>query len=220
MIIINFKICKQSFGENGVNLAKICKKVADETGVRIVAAVPALMATEILKTGVEVFLQNYDEYQDGKHSGSVSPAMAKELGIKGSLLNHSERPKKKGTIFKTIKAAPQGFETILCVKSIGQIEKWAYKSGANYIAYEPKYLIASKTKSVSTEQPEAIRRAAVTSGKIPLLAGAGVKCKKDVEVALEMGAKGVLVASDVVCAKDPVKELMEMAMGFKNLKLV
>lgn len=216
MIIINFKIYKQSFGENGVNLAKICKKVADETGVRIVAAVPALMATKMLETGVEVFLQDYDMYTEGKYSGSISPVQALKLGIKGSLLNHSEKPKKKGTIFKTIKAAPDGFETVLCVKSIGQIEKWGYKTGASFVAYEPKYLIASKTKSVSTEQPEAIRRAAVASGKIPLLAGAGVKNKKDVEVALKMGAKGVLVASDVVCATDPEKELQEMAMGFKK----
>lgn len=220
MIIVNFKIYKETFGDGAIKLARICQKVSVETKVRIVAAVSLIDAIRVKETGVEVFLQDYDEYNDGRHTGWVSPIQAMELGIKGSLLNHSEKPKKKGTIFKIIKNAPKGFETVLCVKSIDQISKWARRTKAAYIAYEPKYLIASKTASVSSEQPEAIKRAVETCGNIPLLAGAGVKSKKDVEIALKLGAKGVLVASDVVCGQDPEKELREMAMGFKKEKLV
>lgn len=216
MIVVNFKIYQEAFGGKGIRLAKICKKVSQELEVRIVVAVPGLMAGEISKTGVQVFLQDYDQYEQGRYTGMVSARQAMEVGIKGSLLNHSEKAKKKGTIFKTIKQAPEGFETILCVKSIGQIEKWAKRSKVSFIAYEPKHLIASKTKSVATEQPEAIKRAVEVAGKIPLLAGAGVKSGEDVKVALKMGARGVLVASDVVCATDPEKELLEMAKGFKN----
>ena len=149
MIIVNLKIYKEAFGEKAVKLAEICRDVSKESGVRIIVASPALMAVELLKTGVEVFLQDYDEYSEGRFTGAVSAKQAMELGIKGSILNHSENPKKKGTIFKTIKTAPEGFETVLCVKSIGQIEKWARRTKVSFLAYEPKHLIASKTASVS-----------------------------------------------------------------------
>jgi len=215
MIVVNFKIYKEAFGENGVKLARICRDMAKTSGVRIIVASPAIMAVELLKTGAEVFLQNYDEYDEGRFTGMISAKQAMDLGIKGSLLNHSENSKKKGTIFKTIKTSPEGFETVLCVKSIGQIEKWAKRTKADFLAYEPKHLIASKTASVSSEQPGGIKRAVEASGGIPLLAGAGVKSGEDVKVALKMGAKGVLVASNVVCSKDPEKELKELVKGFK-----
>ncbi len=216
MIIVNLKIYKEAFGEKAVKLAEICRDVAKVSGVRIIVASPAIMAVELAKTGAEVFLQDYDEYDEGRFTGMVSAKQAMELGIKGSLLNHSENPKKKGTIFKTIKVAPEGFETVLCVKSIGQIEKWARRTKVAFIAYEPKHLIASKTASVSSEQPEAIKRAVEASGGIPLLAGAGVKSEEDVKVALKMGAKGVLVASNVVCSEKPREELEKLVKGFKD----
>lgn len=214
MIIVNLKIYKEAFGEKAVKLAEICRDVSKESGVRIIVASSAVMAVELMKTGAEVFLQDYDEYSEGRFTGMVSAKQAMELGIKGSILNHSEKPKKKGTIFKTVKAAPEGFETVLCVKSIGQIEKWARRTKVNFLAYEPKHLIASKTASVASEQPEAIKRAVEASGGIPLLAGAGVKSEEDVRVALKMGAKGVLVASDIVCSDNPEKELRELVKGF------
>jgi triosephosphate isomerase len=45
---------------------------------------------------------------------------------------------------------------------------------------------------------------------VPVLCGAGVKTGKDVRRALELGAKGVLLASGVVKAKDPRKALQDL----------
>jgi len=49
----------------------------------------------------------------------------------------------------------------------------------------------------------------------PVLVGAGIHQAKDVEVSLKMGARGILVASDVVKAEDPRKELLELAEVFR-----
>lgn len=215
MIIVNFKIYEQSFGDGAVRLGQICKKVADKTGVRIIVAGSAIDAVRVRKeTGVEVFLQDFDQYMQGKHTGNVSSKQAMTLGIKGSLINHSEKNKTKGLVLTTLAKKEESFETVLCVKSIGQIETWAKRAKTNYIAYEPKHLIGSKTKSVASEQAETIKRAVKACGKILLLVGAGIKSRQDVEVSLKMGAKGILVASDIVCSKDPEKELLELAEGF------
>ena len=215
MIIVNFKIYKQTFEDGAIRLAKICKNVAEKTSVRIIVAGAALDAYRIRKeTGIEVFLQDFDQYGDGRHTGYVSTEQAKNLEIGGSLINHSERSKAKGLLLATMAKKSDDFETVMCVKSVGQIETWAKKANPDYIAYEPKSLIASKTKSVASEQANTIKRVVKICGKIPVLVGAGIKSKKDVEISLKMGAVGVLVASDVVCSKDPEKELLDMAEGF------
>jgi triosephosphate isomerase len=47
--------------------------------------------------------------------------------------------------------------------------------------------------------------------KLPVLCGAGISTGEDVKKALELGTKGVLLASGVVKAKDPYKVLLDMA---------
>jgi len=46
------------------------------------------------------------------------------------------------------------------------------------------------------------------------LVGAGINSKKDVEISLKMGAKGILVASGVIKSKNPYESLKELAEGF------
>ena len=50
--------------------------------------------------------------------------------------------------------------------------------------------------------------------KTPVLVGAGIHSKQDVKIALDLGAKGILVATDVIEADNPKKELAELARGF------
>jgi len=214
MILINFKIYKETFGDGAVKLAKICKKVATETGVPVIPVVSALDAVRIMKeVGIEVMLQSVDEYSDGAHSGHVSAQQAKELGIKGSLLNHSENKIASGKIKKILKMWPDKFTSMVCVHSMGQAETWAKRVKSDYVAYEPSYLIGDRNKSVATEKPEIIRKMAeLFPGR--LIVGAGVHSKEDVRIALSLGASGVLLATDVVKSKDPEKDLRELAEGF------
>ncbi|MFZ2152628.1 MAG: triose-phosphate isomerase [Microgenomates group bacterium] len=218
MILINFKIYKETFGDGAVKLAKIVKKVADETKIRMVVVASALDAVRIIQeTGAEVWLQNVDEYNGGKATGWTSMDQARMLGIKGSLVNHSEHKKPKGTVLKIIKGKPDGFEICLCMGTLGQIEKWGASGKPDWIMYEPPSLIGSKDKSISSEEPKMIKNAVEMAKGIKLIAGAGIKSKADVEVCLKMGAVGVVSASDFVLAKDPEKELRELASGFNGI---
>ncbi len=218
MILVNFKIYKETFGDGAIRLAKICKKVADVTRRRVVVAATGLDAVRIKEeTGIEVWLQHVDEYVEGRKTGWVSAGQAVELGIKGSLVNHFERQIPQGTVRKIVKHKPEGFETCVCVKSLGQIERWAAKLKPDYILFEPPELIASKEASVATMASESIRKAVELSGTIPLIVGAGVKEKRDVEISLKMGAKAVGLASGFVLSPNPEKVLMDIAEGFVSV---
>ncbi|HBP50724.1 MAG: Triosephosphate isomerase [Candidatus Shapirobacteria bacterium GW2011_GWE1_38_10] len=215
MILINYKIYSATFGDKAIELAKIIKEISDKSKIRIVITASALDAFRIQReSGAEVWLQNIDEFNEGKHTGWISAQQAFELGIKGALINHSEHKISKGKIAKIIKHKPKNFEIMCCVSSVNQIKKWTNKLKPDWILYEPPELIASKDKSVATENPEMIKAAVTALSKSKLLVGAGVKSREDVKTSLKMGAQGVGLSSAFVLSDNPRELLREIASGF------
>jgi triosephosphate isomerase len=178
----------------------------------VVTALDAVIIKE--KLGMEVYLQAVDEVVDGAKTGFISPFQADKLNIEGTLLNHSEHRMKPGSIKKMLKNWPKDFKSVVCISTLGQADGWAKNIKPDMIAYEPKELIGSKDKSVATEKPEVIKKIVEKYPKISVLVGAGIHSKEDVAVSLKLGAKGVLISSFIVKAKDPEKELMEIASVF------
>jgi triosephosphate isomerase len=217
MILVNFKIYEESFGDKAMELAKICKKVSEKTKIKIIPVVSALNAMIIKeKLDMEVWLQNVDEVFEGAGTGFISPLQAKSLGIEGTILNHSEHKTRPGTIKKMLKSWPKDFKVVVCLGSLGQSERWAKNIHPDFIAYEPKSLIGSEDKSVASEKPEVVRKMVEKYPKIPILVGAGIHSAKDVEVSLKLGAKGILISSYIVKSSDPEKRLTELAEVFKR----
>lgn len=215
MILVNFKAYKESWGKGAVVLAKICKKVAVETGVTILPVVSALDAVRVMNEAeIEVILQSVDGVEEGAKTGYVSALAAKELGIRGALINHSEKKLKPGMIRSMLKRWPEGFEAIVCLQTLGQSERWAKRIKPTMMAYEPSYLIGSTDKSVASEESGIIKKMAEKYPTVPLLVGAGIKDGGDLKIALKMGARGVLVASAIVKDKDPYGRLLELAKAF------
>lgn len=215
MILVNFKIYKETFGDGALKMAEICQRVSQKTGVKIIPVVSSLDAVKIKeKLGMEVYLQAIDEVSEGAKTGFISPIQANELKIGGTLLNHSEHRMKPGSIKKILKIWPKGFKSVLCLSSLGQVEGWAKNLAPDGIAYEPKELIGSKDKSVASEKPEMIKKIVEKFPKIPVLVGAGIHSKEDVAVSLKLGAKGILISSFIIKAKDPEKELTGIASAF------
>ncbi len=215
MILVNFKIYKESFGQGAIELAKACYRVAKKTGVEIIPVVSAISAYMIKKElGGKVFLQNVDEDLEGAKTGRISMTEAVTWGIDGTIVNHAECRKKPGTIRRMIKNRPDGFCLVVCLQTLGQAEKWGRKLKSDYIAYEPKELIGSKEKSVATEKASSIEKMVKLVGEGRLIVGAGIRSKKDVEVVMKMGAAGILVASGVVTDEDPEGRLVELTEGF------
>ncbi len=215
MILVNFKLYKETFGDGALKLAEICQKVAKKSGIKIIPVVTALDALKIKeKLGMEVYLQAVDGVNDGAKTGFISPFQADALKIDGTLLNHSEHRIKPGSIKKMLKNWPKNFKSVVCISTLGQADGWAKNIKPDMIAYEPKELIGSKDKSVVTEKPEIIKKMVEKYEKIPVLVGAGIHSKEDVLISLKLGARGVLISSFIVKAKDPEKELLEIASAF------
>lgn len=215
MILVNFKIYKETFGDGAMKMAEICKKVMKKTGVKIIPVVSALDAFRIKeKLGIEVYLQAVDEFSDGAKNGFVSPFQAKSLGIDGAILNHSEHRIKPGTVKKMLKNWPKDFKSVVCINSLGQAQGWAKNIKPDFIAYEPKELIGNTQKSVASEKSEIVDKIVKNYPKVPVIIGAGIHSKKDVEVSLKKKTKGVLIATYIIKAKDPEKELTEIALAF------
>ncbi len=234
MLWINLKTYKESFGEGAVKLAGVCEKVASKTGVKIIPVVSAFDLVRIKEVySGEVWLQHLDFYFEGKHTGWLSPLQAIALGANGTLLNHSEHKLTPNQIRQTLaylkrkkwvkhweKEAgidTKGFKTMVCFGSKGQAKAWVgrFDPQPDYVAYESKELIGGKI-SVVESKPAMIKNIVGLLPDQKVIVGAGIHKGADVQKALELGAAGVLVSSDVVKAKDPEKELMELALAFKK----
>lgn len=206
IVVVNFKTYPQSTLKNAVKLMRALEKVSK---LAKVVAVPALYDM-YHKTKVTVFAQHVDACSEGAHTGSVSPYTLKRMGVKGTLINHSE--KSVTDIDKRVEECKMaGIQTIVCTPDEKLIRKVKVKP--TYFAYEPPELIGGEV-SVTSAKPEIVRKA-VKATKVPVLCGAGVKGHEDLKTAIELGCVGVLIASGITKAKDQYKALVELIKGKK-----
>ncbi len=222
MIFVNFKTYPEGTGETAVKLAGICAKVAKTTGVKIIPVVQAVDLWRLKESGLEVWAQHVDWQLPGQWTGFTNLEAVMRAGGQGTLINHAEHQLPPGTIKQTIKRIEslrslkvQGFkrfETMVCCRTLGQAEKLV-KFKPDFIAYEPLELIGGEI-SVAQSQPAAIGHFVEMADGIPVIIGAGIKEKKDVEIGLKLGAQGILVASGVILADDPGQKLLELAEAF------
>ena len=203
MLIVNFKTYKQ--GEEVVKLAKIVEKISRKIII-------VLQATDIYgvrqETGLEIFSQHVDYFEVGRNTGYILPETVKEAGASGTFLNHSEHKLSFNILEKTLKRCKKlGLKTLVFVKSLQEAKKVSKLKPA-YIVFEPPELIAGKI-SVSEAKPDLVKKI-VKNVKGNILIGAGIKNRRDVEIAKKLGAKGVVVSFIVTTSKNPEKILKEL----------
>ena len=101
------------------------------------------------------------------------------------------------------------------MKIVSEVYKYA-KINPTFIAIEPPELIGTG-RAISTEKPQLITNSidAVQSAKnsTKLLCGAGIVSAEDVSRAVELGSKGILVASGVIKAKNWESILSDFSRG-------
>ncbi len=222
IIIINFKTYKESTGDNAVKLAKQIEKAVKKTKANVAIAVQAVDIEKVVKSvDLPVLAQHVDPDDFGGHTGKVLIDSVKKAGAIGTLLNHSEFKLSKSVITKTIKhCKDKNFEVVLCVPDSDKAGSYAYYS-PDLIAVEPPELIGGGV-SVTTKDPSIIKHTVEKVYKvrrIPVLCGAGIHEEVDVSKSLELGAKGVLVASGVVKNKDPYSETLSLIRGLSVLNV-
>lgn len=218
ILIINFKTYKESTGNNALKLARICDSLAKRTKKSIAIAVQPIDLQKISNAvSIPVFAQHIDGITYGAHTGHILAEDIKQAGSIGSILNHSEdqfMPKELKLASEKLKELKM--QRVICANTPKKAKDIA-KLTPEFIAIEPPQLIGGKI-SVSTAKPEIIKNTVdivkKTSPKTKVLCGAGVHTAQDVKIALKLGAKGVLVASGIIKAKDQKKAILELINGF------
>lgn len=216
-IIVNFKVYREVEGAKAVSIALACQQVAEESGVSVAVCPPTVELSRVAAAvHIPVLAQHVDARKPGSNTGWITPEMIASAGAAGTLLNHSEHRLEITDLKNSVTSCKaNGLITVVCADS-------AETSGAvaffkpDFIAVEPPELIGGDI-SVTSARPEvvsdAVRAVHRVDANIPLLCGAGVKTGKDVRAALDLGAKGVLLASGVVKATDVRKALSDLVSG-------
>lgn len=157
------------------------------------------------------YSQHVDPVEYGAYTGHLSIEALLDLGINGTLLNHSERRLDNETIRKTVDIAHRrSFPAIVCAENIVEAGQLAQLK-PQFVAYEPPELIGGNV-SVTSAKPEIIGEVVekCSESNVPVLVGAGVKNGDDLRKSVELGANGVLIASGIVLAKNPVSSLTSL----------
>ena len=214
MFVINCKNYEEIAGDKIIKFVKIVKKISKKYKVKIAISPPQHLVGLVANSSIPILAQHIDVSKVGSTTGFIIPELLKKSKVKGSLINHSEHRITSKEIEKLVlKLKELKMISILCVKDIAEVKKYV-KLNPDYIAIEPPELIGSG-KAVSKEKPELIAKAASivnnSKNKTKLLCGAGIVSGEDVAKAIELGSKGILVASGIIKAKDWNKVISEFA---------
>lgn len=214
MIFLSLKTYKESTGDSVLNLLSSVNKISQETKIPIIPIAQTVDIYRIKKElGLEVWAQHVDPIDPGRHMGFISPFSVKSVGASGVVINHAEHPVSDEIVKKTIEKAKEfDLKTLVLCQSIElakQVEEW----DPDYIGYEKGDLIAGPVSMVDMEEKN-IQYLAKELKK-PLIVGAGISTKDNVEKAVKLGGKGVILASAFVKAENPEAKLRELAGGFK-----
>ncbi|RMD57771.1 triose-phosphate isomerase [Candidatus Woesearchaeota archaeon] len=218
MIIVNFKTYRQALGKGALRLALLCEKVSKKSGISIAVAPQSVDLRAIAaRVDIPVLAQTADPVGFGAHTGALIPQAILDSGANGALINHSERPVPLSNIEELVKMFKKlGLISIVCAGS-ARAESRLLGFSPDLLAIEPPELIGGKV-SVSKARPDLIEKSVKRAGSVPVLCGAGVHTEKDVSAALKLGARGVLVASGVVKARNPEQALQSLARGFHKAR--
>lgn len=214
MFIINCKNYEEISGDKILEFVKIAEKISKKYKIKIAIAPPQHLIGLVSNSKIPILAQHIDNSKVGSTTGYVIAELLKKSKVSGSLINHSEHRISSEDISKLIlKLRELKMISIVCVKDVSEAKKYS-KLNPDYIAIEPPELIGSG-KAVSNERPEIIIKAAdavkSANNKTELLCGAGIVSGQDVVKALELGSKGILVASGIIKAKNWAKIIEEFS---------
>ncbi len=214
ILIINFKNYIEASGKGALDLAKSAATVSRKLDVEIaVAPPPPFLAAVAYATAIPVLAQHTDPAKEGNTTGHVVAQIVRSAGARGSLLNHSERRLGAAEVKEIIlRLSECGLESVVCARTSEEAASLAAYS-PSFVAIEPPELIGSGV-AVSKAKPhlvsDSVRAVKEVDSNVQVICGAGIVDGVDVEAALRLGARGILVASGIVKAKSWVEKIREL----------
>jgi triosephosphate isomerase len=216
-LIINFKNYEEVSTDRAIKLAEAAREVAEKLKIEIVVAPPQpALALIAKKIQIPVICQHVDNEKMGPSTGFVVPEIAKSYGAIGSLINHSEHRIEMNSIASLVERMRKlGMVSIVCAQEPHEVVEISTLQ-PDFIAIEPPELIGSG-RAVSKENPAIITKSIQGAGsRSSIICGAGITDKDDVAKAMELGSRGILVASGIVKANSWEKKIAELASGMKG----
>jgi triosephosphate isomerase len=216
-IVLNVKTYAEATGNSSVEIANLMDKISIETGASLAIAVQTTDIYICIKNlSIPVWAEHIDPIKPGSHTGWTLPEAVKTAGAVGTLINHSEHRLKLADIDICINRAKElELDHIVCSNNVPTSKSIATFS-PNFVAVEPPELIGGDV-SVTTANPDivsnSVKAVKVINKNVKVLCGAGIKNGKDVAMAINLGADGVLLASGIVKAKDKESVIRDLVSG-------
>ena len=204
-LVINLKNYDEIYSKFSIDISKISESVVSETGVEIIVCPPNPVLYKVIENvSIPIYAQHVDDAKIGSSS----------INCQGSLINHSEKRIPINDIKKLIERFNElDLTSLVCAQSIEEVESIA-KLKPDIIAIEPPELIGSG-RAVSKVNPKIISDSVNTVNSIDknidVLCGAGIMTGEDVSIALELGAKGILIASGIIKSNDWKSIILELS---------
>jgi triosephosphate isomerase len=190
--------------------AEFCAGLRVPPGVDVVVCPPYTSLPEAVAGGLTVYAQNVHWASEGAFTGEVSAEMLRDLGVRGSIVGHSERRQHFGETDETAwsraeHALAAGLGVIYCVGELEE-EREAGHTGevlrrqlsvlephdGLVIAYEPVWAIGTG-KTATPETAQEAHSFVKSLVDAPVLYGGSVKPENAEELLSQPDVDGALV---------------------------
>ena len=190
--------------------ADFCTRLSPPPGVEVVICPPYTSLAKAVASGVTVFAQNVHWASEGAFTGEVSAGMLLDLGVKGSIVGHSERRQHFCETDETAwsraeHALEAGLRVIYCVgeqeeeREAGHMEEVLRRQVSVLqaceelvVAYEPVWAIGTG-RTATAEQTRDAHAFIKSLVKVPVLYGGSVKPENAEELLSQPDVDGALV---------------------------
>ena len=217
-LVINLKNYSEISGDNSLKITEEAKNAFLSNHKDIVIAPPPSSIMALSKTKIPIVSQHVDDVPLGATTGFTVPEIVKSHGAIGSIINHSEHKIEHSQVCNLVKRL-RGLDmiSIVCADDLEEVEVLSQFS-PDYLAIEPPELIgkgiavSKANPSIITDSVQVVKRISPT---VKVLCGAGIVDKTDVQIALELGAEGILISSGVVKSVSWYDKILELSSVLK-----
>lgn len=210
-LLTNFKSYESALWENAIKLAKAHCKVNKKHNANLQIAASIIDVQILTKNFPKLAIrtQYIDPIDYGKHTGKVAAQFLKQIGITGTIINHSENRINKEQITKCLQFAKKiGLKTIICAENTSECVEF-FSLTPDFVSLEPPECIGTDI-CVTSNHMESIHTTIEAIGAENLMLWAGIKTPDDIQVAKKLWVAGVLISSAITTAKNPENKLSEL----------
>jgi triosephosphate isomerase len=190
--------------------ADFCARLSPPASVDVVVCPPYTSLPQAVASGVIVFAQNVHWASEGAFTGEVSAEMLLDLGVKGSIVGHSERREHFCETDETAWSRAEhtleaGLGVIYCVgeqeeeREAGHTEEVLRRQASVLqpheglvVAYEPVWAIGTG-RTATAEQAQDAHAFIKSLVEVPVLYGGSVKPENAEELLSQPDVDGALV---------------------------